>query len=393
MMDQVSHILCFAIAWIGHACIAVYLLNNLYARPYPKVILKPFRLFVGLLILAFPIAVWALLAETTNDSESGERPFAIAMAFMPYLSICLLFGGVIFPLITLARLLRTPPSALLAEKTETLDLWPLFGRELFGNGKWKWMPRLPGNGVLKVDFTELTLALPNLPPEWEGLTFLHLSDLHLHGTPSRKYFDEVFARIASGPTPDVIVLNGDYVDTDTHHEWLRELLGPLRWNECGFAVLGNHDDHHDPEQIRKDLSALGYRVLGNGWQKLTIRGVECVAIGHEGPWFTPPPDVAYLPANLFRLCVSHTPDNFYWGVANRVGLMFCGHVHGGQVRLPVIGSIFVPSKYSRRFDMGVFEGDSTVMVATRGLSGKEPLRFRCNPQVIRITLKCKTQGK
>jgi hypothetical protein len=43
--------------------------------------------------------------------------------------------------------------------------------------------------------------------------------------------------------------------------------------------------------------------------------------------------------------------------------------------------------YGRRFDMGVFEGNGTVMVVGRGLSGKEPLRFRCNPQAIRITLR------
>ena len=66
--------------------------------------------------------------------------------------------------------------------------------------------------------------------------------------------------------------------------------------------------------------------------------------------------------------------------------MLCGHVHGGQVRLPVVGSIFVPSVYSRRFDMGVFGRGGTVMVAGRGLSGKEPLRFRCHPQAVRLTL-------
>ncbi|HEY3788316.1 MAG TPA: hypothetical protein VGL71_05640, partial [Urbifossiella sp.] len=93
------------------------------------------------------------------------------------------------------------------------------------------------------------------------------------------------------------------------------------------------------------------------------------------------------PPDLFQFCLSHTPDNFYWGQANHVGLMLCGHVHGGQIRLPVIGSIFVPSVYGRRFDMGVFEGNGTAMVVGRGLSGGEPLRFRCHAQVQRITLK------
>ncbi|HET6574847.1 MAG TPA: hypothetical protein VFG68_14675, partial [Fimbriiglobus sp.] len=101
------------------------------------------------------------------------------------------------------------------------------------------------------------------------------------------------------------------------------------------------------------------------------------------------PDLSDAPPDLFRLCLSHTPDNFYWGQRNRVRLMVCGHVHGGQVRVPVIGSIFVPSIYGRRFDGGVFEGGGTVMVVGRGLSGKEPLRFRCKPQVVRLTLRCR----
>ena len=130
---------------------------------------------------------------------------------------------------------------------------------------------------------------------------------------------------------------------------------------------------------------MGYTVLGNGWVEATIRGVPCVVIGHEGPWFRPPPDLSSAPGH-YRLCLSHTPDNFYWGIANRIPLMLCGHVHGGAIRLPVIGSIFVPSIYGRRFDQGVFEQDGTVMVVNRGLSGREPIRFRCNPQVLCVKL-------
>jgi predicted MPP superfamily phosphohydrolase len=196
----------------------------------------------------------------------------------------------------------------------------------------------------------------------------------------------VFDRLTAGPTPDVVILGGDYLDSDAHRAWIAPLFGRLKWNEAGFAVVGNHDEHHDPDKTRAELVAAGFRVLSNRWETATIRGVKCVVVGHEGPWFGPPPDLKDAPADGFRLCVSHTPDNFYWGQANRINLMLCGHVHGGQVRFPVVGPIFVPSKFGRRFDGGVYEGGGTVMVAARGLSGKEPLRFRCNPQVVRLTL-------
>ena len=138
--------------------------------------------------------------------------------------------------------------------------------------------------------------------------------------------------------------------------------------------------------IRKRLGGLGIKVLDNRWEPVDVHGGRLVAIGHEGPWFRPPPDLSAAPAGLFRWCLSHTPDNVYWGRANGVRLMLCGHVHGGQIRLPVVGSIFVPSVYGRRFDAGVFGGGGMVAVVGRGLSGKEPLRFRCRPQVVRLTL-------
>jgi predicted MPP superfamily phosphohydrolase len=378
----------FAAAWVGHACVWVSLLNNLYGRPVSKLVLKPLRLFTGFAILAFPL----LVASGACGADDRGIPTLVlcepwGWIVLGYAAVCSVIGGVVFPVITVSRLLRKPAAALVSERADTLDLWPEYGAKLHGDGKWSWVPRLPFTCVYRVDYTDLTLALPNLPAAWDGLSVLLLSDLHLHGTPSRTYFDRVIDEIlARWPTPDLVCLAGDYVDTDVHHAWIGPLLGRLNATEARLAILGNHDEHHHPEQLRAELAAAGYRVLGNGWQELTVRGVRCVAVGHEGPWFKPPPDLSSAPPDLFRLCLSHSPDNFYWGVRNQIDLMLCGHVHGGQVRLPVIGSIFVPSVYGRRFDTGVFERGPTVMLTNRGLSGKEPLRFRCHPQAVRLTL-------
>ena len=81
------------------------------------------------------------------------------------------------------------------------------------------------------------------------------------------------------------------------------------------------------------------------------------------------------------LLVSHTPDNIGWARRNGCRLMLSGHNHGGQIRVPVFGSLFVPSRYSRRYDMGTFHEPPTVLHVNRGLSGKEAIRFRCRPQV------------
>lgn len=363
-----------AVAWVGHACIWTASLNYLYGNPLPKWFLRPYRLFCGLAIAAFPLVVWALVQ------------FRGPPVILGYLAVCGVFGFVVFPAITVFRNTRSRPKCVAAEKSTVVDLWPDLGATAVGDGFYPWAARLPFTGAFRVDFTDLTLALPNLPPEWDGLTVLLVTDTHFHGTPSKAWFDRVVDHVLAGPTPDLVVLGGDYLDSDRHREWVAPLFGRLKWKEAGVAVVGNHDEHHDPDATRKELAAAGFTVLSNRWELVTIRGVKCVVVGHEGPWFGPPPDLRAAPADGFRLCVSHSPDNFFWGVRNRIDLMLCGHVHGGQIRLPVVGPIFVPSVFGRRFDSGVFAAGRTVMVASRGLSGKEPLRFRCDPQVVRLTL-------
>ena len=374
------HYCLFAFAWIGHACIWTSLLSYLFGLTLPKGLLKVWRLLTGFIILAFPLLL--LSFDTSSWFNTDERnPWVV------YARVCLGFGAIIFPLITFKRALRKQPVCVVSEQTRTLDLWPELGEKLIGDGKGRAITRLPGNCVFKFDMTELTLALPDLPPAWDGLTLLVVSDLHFHGTPSRAYFDRVFDELTTGPVPDVVCLLGDYVDTDTHREWIRPLLGRLRAKEVKLAILGNHDKDHDPERIRDELTATGCTMLSNTWREVTVRGVNFVAVGHEGPWFKPTPDLSAAAEGTFRLCLSHTPDNFYWGVAHNIDLMLSGHVHGGGIRLPVIGSIFVPSVYGRRFDYGVFERNGTAMLVNRGISGKEPLRIRCNPQAMRLTLK------
>ncbi len=363
---QMIDLLTAGVLWVGHACIWTATLNVLYSQPLPKAFLKPWRLFTGAVISGFPLVLFF-----------GPWPLNL------YFGVCCFVGLMVFPTITLFRNFRPRPICLTAERTETLDLWETLGAGVRGDGKWRWLTRLPGNGVFKVDITELSLRLPRLPASLEGVSILLLSDLHFHGTPSKLWFDAIIDRLKQFPKPNVVVLAGDFVDSDEHHEWIGAILGRLEWTELGVAILGNHDAHHHPETLRRTLEAIGFTVLGDRSHEVTVRGERLIFTGHEGPWFPAPQTV---PEGGFRICVSHSPDSFRWATARGFDLILCGHVHGGQIRLPLIGSIFVPSRYSRRYDMGVFEQTGTVMVVGRGLSGKEPLRFRCHPQVIRITL-------
>src|SRR5262249_49105152 len=182
------------------------------------------------------------------------------------------------------------------------------------------------------------LWLPRVPAAWDGLTILHLTDLHFTGTPDRAFYRLVLDRCRAWE-PDILALTGDIVDSDWHHRWVIPLLGRLRWKTAAFAILGNHDSWYDTARTRKRLARVGMDNLGNGWRSLEVRGERLVVVGHEGPWIGPPPDLSGCPEGTFRLCLSHTPDNIRWARKHKMDQMLAGDRHGGQIRVPGGGPI------------------------------------------------------
>lgn len=360
-----------ACGWLGHAFALTVLLNVVYAQPLPRRMLRGGRLLVAVGVFAFPFVVagW--------HDNPGVRGYVVLSAVI---------GGGVLPCLTAYRALRRPPAALVAGGGRVVDIAKSLGRRPSGFGEHWRLARLPGNQLFEVEFTERTLCLPQIPPAWEGLTILHVTDLHFHGTPTREFFERTFDLALAAGEPDLLCLTGDFVDTVRHQRWIKPLVGRLKFREAGLAILGNHDLWNAPAGVRRQLARTGLRVLGNQWAGLTIRGEPMVAVGNEAPWFRPRPELRDAPSDVFRLCLSHTPDNLPWAAANGIDLMLSGHVHGGQVRVPVLGPLFMPSRFSRRYDGGAFRHGNTLLYVSRGLSGREPLRWNCRPEVTRITL-------
>ncbi|VTS02752.1 metallophosphoesterase [Tuwongella immobilis] len=379
-MMTVSQIALAALLWPGHAVIWTVPLNWAYAQPWPKPLLRTIRAICGLIIVGLPLAFVAL--AQSGPWEWMQTPWQAC-----YLFACALLAWMVLPIITVRRWLRKPVAPLIAERSIIRNIAAELPEFPVPPSKARWLTKLPGNDALRVEFSELTLAPPRLPAAWDGLTILHLSDLHLIGTPTQAYFQKVMEHVQTLGTPDLLVITGDLVDTPTHHRWLIRLLHPLRWNYGAFAILGNHDWLFDDRPIRRRLQRLGMHVIGNGMHEMTVRGEPLQILGNEGPWFVPVPDPAKLPHGPFRLLLSHTPDNLPWAKSHHVDLMLSGHNHGGQIRIPGFGPIFVPSRFGRRYDMGTFFEPPTLMHVNRGLSGKTPLRLFCPPQVSWITLR------
>jgi predicted MPP superfamily phosphohydrolase len=375
----------FLAFWIGHGYLLMLILNVTYSQPYHRKFLKLLRLSFGLLLLAGPpLFGWAFgwdLAELLQQGSAGTSLLPAC-----YAGLCLLLGLIAFPLVTIWRLIRPTSRAVLSETSRLIDVQKELGHRPVGHGKHRHLAEASWNQFFHVEFTTLNLAIPNLPAPWEGLQILHLSDAHFYGTPGQEYFEFLINECLKHGTPDLVILSGDILDDDRYLEWIEPIFGKLKWNVAAFAVLGNHDWWNDDQAVRKQLQAIGIKDIGNRWETIEVRSLPLVVAGHEGPWFRPAPDLSEAPEG-FRLLVSHSPDNIGWARHNQMNLMLSGHNHGGQIRLPVVGSLFVPSAYSRRYDMGTFQEGSTVLHVNRGLGGKEPIRFRCPPQISWLVLR------
>ena len=376
-------LLLFLAASVGHAAILVVVINYLYGTRFRGWWVTRFRLLLQAGVIAGPLLFLFLWG---GDLWLANAWLDLPPVLLAYLAACWLIGFGVFPYQTVRRWQRRPPPALASNHTHTVDVVKHLGHKPYGRGRHSWKAYLPRNEIFHVDFTELTLHLPRLPRAWDGLTILHISDLHLCGVPDRVFYEFVLARCGESPC-DLLALTGDVLDRDQHYEWIGPVLSRLRWRLAAFAVLGNHDSWADVPRIRREVEGLGITSVAGRWLQTEIRGQPLIVVGNEMPWIPPLPDLQGCPAEGFRLCLSHSPDQLPWARRQRIDLMLAGHNHGGQIRFPLVGSVLVPSIYSRRYDCGLFHEEPTHLYVSRGLAGTHPLRYNCRPEVTRIVLR------
>lgn len=385
-MGWIGYVL-FLGASVGNFSLMVFGLNWFYGTRLSREFLRVWRWLHALFVLLIP---FLFAREFGLDLASFGTAFPAGLPqgiLAVYAVVCALVGLLVVPAITLRRCLRKPPPVLTGNHTNVVDVAARLGYPPAGTGKHAFVARLPGNESFQVEFSEKTLRLRGLPPALDGLSILHLTDLHLCGTPDLRFFEYVMDRCRDWE-PDLVAVTGDIVDSVEHHSWIPLTLGRLRWRIAALAVMGNHDSWYEPDQVRRHFRQLGFQVLGNRWQKLEVRGQEIVVVGNETPWFRPASDLAGCPRELFKLCLSHTPDNLPWAKRHGVDLMLAGHNHGGQVRFPIIGSLLCPSRYGRAYDCGTFHEPPTVLHVGKGLGGQHPLRYNCRPEVVQLILRC-----
>ena len=363
----------------GHLCLTIAVMNwsqghGINLKWMDQVILA----VLGVVGMTFVAGVWFVWGRPL-----GAWPLPMQM----YGFLCLGIVGIALPATTLARHLRRHPQEARLTSNVTHDLAEHCGiDELIGPGRSGRLLSLPGNESLRVQVSEWDLTLDSLPRALSGLSLLHLTDLHFAHSYRRRYFEEVVGHAMDGGfQPDLVCVTGDFLDDDDAISWIQPVLGPLTAKYGKLAILGNHDYRHDFRAIRRELRAAGFTTLEGRWTTIDTEGGRLVIGGTSYPWGRDL-DPSRMPAGDFRILMSHAPDQVFRAAQWGMDLMLCGHNHGGQIRLPVLGPILMPSRYGRRFDRGFYREGPTTMFVGQGIGGKHPLRFGCLPEVTRMRL-------
>ena len=275
------------------------------------------------------------------------------------------------------------------------------------------------------------------------LTFLHLSDFHLRkNSKGKKLFK--FVRNLSKLNVDFIFITGDLMENDKNIEYLISMLSPLKAKYGKYAVFGVHDHYNkalvefirnmfkkkkrykrenDVTYMAKRLKDIGIEVLRNESRRINIGSYDIgdiEIIGLDDPIINKidivkafshidhidslkllkKSDYKNAYKSIFklkeekihkinnrgklRIILMHTPDtNSIINLARKeVDIIFGGHTHGGQVRLPLVGAVVSGCKIKTKFASGLFYFKNFVLYVTRGLGeGRySQFRFYCQPE-------------
>jgi predicted MPP superfamily phosphohydrolase len=243
------------------------------------------------------------------------------------------------------------------------------------------------------------LPLPTLPHGLEGLTILHVADLHIRAHVSRRRaFREILDALAATPV-DLVVLTGDYMDQPGHEEHalaaLELLVEAARPGVPGgfIAVFGNHDTldfRHAARRVHAvrwldnthaDVDLPGrppIRVLGLSWPEDPLAATLAL----------PPGPGAQSPVP-FCLTLAHMPNVIFPGADLGLPLVLAGHTHAGQVRFGPRSAPHTSSDTPAHLASGVLRLRDTLLCISRGLGEAvfEGARFNCPRQMPRYTLR------
>ena len=237
----------------------------------------------------------------------------------------------------------------------------------------------------------IDVPIPGLDPAFDGLRVAHLSDFHL-GMPSRgrRATEQAVAWVAER-RPDLVCITGDLVSHPRGEPLLRTLLAKL---DGPFVVLGNHDVAvtRDPFSRKAELDDLEAAVLlRDAAATCELRGRRVSVVGVDPVTFRTRqarPEELADPAAGLRILLCHFPDVQARLPEGTFQLTLAGHLHAGQIVLPLPGRRVTLAHPRATQVQGVFRSRAGVLHISPGLGTTfVPFRFCARPEVTELVLR------
>ena len=237
--------------------------------------------------------------------------------------------------------------------------------------------------------TRRTLRFSDLPAGLEGLTLLHISDLHAGVHLGADKMHAIVAQ-ANALRPDLIVQTGDMIDISPSYipayvRAFRELRAPLGV----VTVLGNHDRYTGEREVIRGCRDAGQVFVQNGCHVIERGGATLALLGIDDPhnWSADDPQTADVdaalsaaPPDAFRVLLAHRPGAWDSAAPRGIPLTLAGHIHGGQFYLPLIG--WSPGRLITKYVMGHFQRGASQLYVSRGIGVVGvPIRVFAPPEI------------
>jgi hypothetical protein len=254
------------------------------------------------------------------------------------------------------------------------------------------------------------------PPKWPAgfsLKIAVIADIHACEPWMPVSRIRSICELANSLAPDLTVILGDF---NAGHNFVTAAVLPNQWAEplseleapLGvYAILGNHDWWHGPlprmrsdgaKSIRRALHSVDIPVLENKAQRL-VKGNQAFWLagladqlgrrlgrGHFEGLDDLTGTLQQIDDDAPIILLAHEPFVFE-RVPSRVALTLCGHTHGGQVNLPIIGAAFAEARFGNDHIYGHIVEEERHMIISAGLGTSiAPIRLGRPPEVVEITV-------
>lgn len=240
-----------------------------------------------------------------------------------------------------------------------------------------------------------------VPSSFNNFKIVHISDLHnkMFGKEQSKILEKV-----EKLSPDIIVVTGDLIDRrrydlDKAMEFINGAIevAPI------YYVSGNHEAWSGKyDKISKRLIEAGVNIIDDSKLEIIKENSSIYLLGLSDPSFITSnyidgTDTSKMEEYLsswsniegFKILLSHRPELLDIYSKNNINLVFSGHAHGGQIRIPFVGGIIAPNQgFFPKYTSGSYNNDKTTMFVNRGLGNSLfPVRIFNPPEIILVTLK------